>query len=134
MYSYIEERITDACLHHLRAHVCVHVSARVCVCSGAHVSAPKRVGAFRRRGSRVVRLAGVPVGVGVQREHRRVEHRIVDGLDQCMRRFPPAACTAGCGGSGRRVFDAARPKVCDTPTDVQLQLMEETTCGHRYWL
>ncbi len=33
------------------------------------------------------RLAGVPVGVGVQREHRRVEHRICDVNVLCKRRF-----------------------------------------------
>ena len=33
---------------------------------------------FRRRGPRVVWLADVPVGDGVQHEHRRVEHRVGD--------------------------------------------------------
>ncbi len=73
-------------------------------------SATKRAGTFRRRGPRVVRLAGFPVGIGVQREHRRVEHRVVDGLDQCMRRFPPAARTA----AEAVVFDAARSYRCNT--------------------
>jgi hypothetical protein len=73
-------------------------------------SATKRAGAFRRRGSRVVRLAGFPAGIGVQRERRRVEHRVVDGLDPCMRRFRPAARTA----AEAVVFDAARSYRCST--------------------
>ena len=73
-------------------------------------SATKRAGTFRRRGPRVVRLAGFPVGIGVQREHRRVEHRVVDGLDRCMRRFLPAARTA----AEAVVFDAARSYRCST--------------------
>ncbi len=67
-------------------------------------SVTKRAGTFRRRGPRVVRFAGLPVGIGVQREHRRVEHRVVDGLDPCMRRFRPAARTV----AEAVVFDAAR--------------------------
>ena len=31
-YSYIDERTTDACLHHLHARVCVSVFARACAC------------------------------------------------------------------------------------------------------
>jgi hypothetical protein len=44
----------------------VRAGARVRVCLGAHVSSPNRA----------ARLAGVPIGVGVQRGHRRVEHRV----------------------------------------------------------
>jgi hypothetical protein len=62
------------------------------VCSGAHASAPQRSSPFRRRRPRVARLAGVPVGVGVQREHRRVEHRACHRDERGMRRlFGPAA-------------------------------------------
>jgi hypothetical protein len=85
--GYMDERIADAGPPHTRAYVlrpCAR--ARVRVRSGALASAPTRVSAFRRRGPRVARLAGVPVGVGVQREHRRVEHRACHDVEQCMRR------------------------------------------------
>jgi hypothetical protein len=40
---YLDERITDACLPHICAHMCARVLARVRVCFlGAHASAPKR--------------------------------------------------------------------------------------------
>jgi len=45
------------------------------------------------------RRAGVPVGVGVQGEHRRVEHRVDILVGLGIRRFGPGRC----------VFDAARP-------------------------
>ncbi len=31
-HSYIDKRITDVCLHHRRAHVCVHACERVRMC------------------------------------------------------------------------------------------------------
>ncbi len=71
---------------------CVRARARVRVRLGSHASAPTRASAFRRRGPRVARLAGVPLGIGVQREHRRLEHRRGHRLVLCMRRlFGPAA-------------------------------------------
>jgi hypothetical protein len=66
------------------------VRARVRVRLGAHASVPTRASAFRRRGSRVARLAGVLLGVGVQRQHRRMEYRIGHHVVLCMRRFRPA--------------------------------------------
>ncbi len=60
------------------------VRARVRVRFGAHASVPTRASAFRRRGSRVARLAGVLLGVGVQRQHRRVEHGVGHHLVPCM--------------------------------------------------
>ncbi len=75
---------------------CVRARARACVRVrlGAHASAPTHASAFRRRGPRVARLAGVPLGVGVQREHRRVEHRVCVEHGRGMRRlFGPAART-----------------------------------------
>jgi hypothetical protein len=91
-YIYIEERITDACVRHRRAHVCVGVCAR----GSVWVWAPrylrrKRASPLRRRGRRAARLAGVPPGVGVQREHRRVEHRVGHLVVRGMRRFRPRA-------------------------------------------
>ena len=52
-HSYTEDRITDACARHRRAHVCAHVRARVGAGIGAHASAPNRASPSRRRGPRV---------------------------------------------------------------------------------
>ncbi len=105
--GYPDERIADAGPPHARARVlrpCVRVRL------GAHASAPALASAFRRRGPRVVRLAGVRVRVGVQREHRRVEHRACDYVVPSMRRLsgpggaPPQAGRARPGvrcGAGR---------------------------------
>ncbi len=83
----IEERVTDACVSHRHAHMCV--LARVCVWVWAHASAPNRASTFRRRGPRAVRLAGVFLSIGVQREHRRVEHCGGDEHGPGMRCFRP---------------------------------------------
>jgi hypothetical protein len=48
------------------------------------------------------RLAGVPVGVGLQREHRRVEHRASHDVVQRMRRFRPDAHRGRLRSVGRR--------------------------------
>ena len=65
---------------------CVHVRVRVCACAiGALASAPTHASAFRRRGPRVARLAGVLLGVGVQREHRIVERTTCDRSLFCVR-------------------------------------------------
>ena len=87
--------------------------ARARVCLGAHVSAPKRVSPFCRRGPRVAWLAGVLPGYSIQREHRRVEHRVGHGVDRGRRRFRPAA--RPCGGRARPVFDALRPLCAAAP-------------------
>jgi hypothetical protein len=88
---------------------CVRPRARVRVCDWAcmyprrHMRAP-----FRRRGPRVARLAGVRVGSSVQREHRRVEHRVGHNRVLCMRRlFGPGRRTTA-AGRARRVVDAWR--------------------------
>ena len=86
---------------------CASVCARACVCDLAathlrrHVRAPSR-----RRGPRVARRAGVLPGVGVQREHRRVEHRLSVEHGPGMRRLfgPGRRATAG----GRVLGTAAR--------------------------
>jgi hypothetical protein len=62
-------------------------SMRVRLGLGAHISAPKRASTFRRRGLRVPRLAGVHVREDVQREHRRVEHRVGVEHGRRMRHF-----------------------------------------------
>ncbi len=75
---------------HTRARAaCARARARVRVRSGAHASAPTHASAFGRRGPRVARRAGVPVGVGVQREHRRVECTTCDHLQFCVRKRRP---------------------------------------------
>ena len=96
-YSFLDDRITDACQHLRRPHVlpwgmCVH--ARVRVGLGAPATAPNRASPFRRRGPRAARLAGVLLGVRIQREYRRVEHRRGHHVVLCTRRFRPAARTA----------------------------------------
>ncbi len=89
--SKTEDRITDACVRHRCAHMCAQVRAHTPgrMDMGAHASAPTHTNAFRRRGPRAAWLAGVPLGVGIQREHRRVEHRGCHRLVPGMRRFRP---------------------------------------------
>ncbi len=67
--------------------------------------------AFRRRGPRVARLAGVLLGVVVQREHRRVEHRVGHNVGLCMRRLFGEAARQRKRDALGRVFDAARAVV-----------------------
>ena len=52
-YSYMEDRITDACLPHSRADVSARIYMRVGL--GAQASAQQRASTFRRRGLRVGR-------------------------------------------------------------------------------
>jgi hypothetical protein len=68
--------------------------ARPCVCVCVSVRFLELSSTFRRRGQRVVRLAGVRLGV--QREHRRVEHRASDDdvRGMCVRMYVRTAlCT-----------------------------------------
>jgi hypothetical protein len=57
----------------------------------------------------LLRRAGVHLGVGVQREHRRVEHRACHHASRSMRRSRPGG--AHYGGRARPGFGAARPFV-----------------------
>jgi hypothetical protein len=66
------------------------VCARARVCVGAPASAPTRASTLSRRRASRSRLAGVPVCVSLQREHRRMEHRTSHGLVLGMCRFRPA--------------------------------------------
>ncbi len=75
--------------------VCVCFSAHARECSRTHACAPKRASPFPRRRRRVVRLVGVPLCEGVQREHRRLEHRISVNHAVGMRRSRPAARLRG---------------------------------------
>ena len=85
---------------------CACVCARVCVCDRAPTHPRRNVRApSRRRRPRVARRAGVLLGVGVQREHRRVEHRRGHHVVPGMRRLRPGRrATAG----GRVLGTAAR--------------------------
>jgi hypothetical protein len=101
-------------------HTCAHVlrpCARACVRVrlGGHASGPTHASAFRRHGPREVRLAGVPVGLGVQREHRRVEHRLSVEHAVCMGRLfgpggaPPRRDALGGSSMRRGPLCAAAP-------------------------
>jgi hypothetical protein len=93
------------------APTCASTCARACVCDRAHTySALKRMSTIRRCRPRAARLAGVRL-VGVQREHRRMEHRLCHLVVLCMRHFRPVArhaadalgqCSMGHGRRARR--------------------------------
>ncbi len=87
----------------------VYFGARTRVQARTRVSAPKRVSTFRQLGPRLARLAGVLRDVGVQREHRRVEHRRSVNHAGGMRRARLAARHRG--ERARSVFDASQPYV-----------------------
>jgi hypothetical protein len=85
------------------------VRARSSVCVRAPASAPTRASTSRRVRAlpaaaerRIDRRAGVPVGVDLQREHRRVEHRLRLDIVPGMRRFRPGAHRGGLRSVGRR--------------------------------
>jgi hypothetical protein len=121
-----------------RAHVlrpCAR--ARVCVCDRAPTHpAPTHASAFRPRGPYVARLggglAGVRLCVGVQREHRRVEHRVGHHVVRGMRRLfgpggaPPQAGRAPAGCSMRR-----GPLCAAATADVLARVCAEP-CGHAH--
>ncbi len=90
---------------------CVRARERVRLRSGAHTSTPAHASAFCRLRPRVARLAGVPVGVGVQREHRRVEHRVCVGHGRGMRRLSGPGGARPRAGRARRVVGAKRAVV-----------------------
>ncbi len=82
-------RIAEAGMRHVRAEARVRARARVCACTRPHPC--RRVQALPAAAERRVnRLAGVQLGVGLQREHRRVEHRLRHELVQRMRHSRPA--------------------------------------------
>jgi hypothetical protein len=91
---------------------CVRARARACACDWAPTH-PRRTVRARSVGGgpRLARLAGVRGCVGVQRGHRRVEHRRGHRLERGMRRpfrpdrKPPQA------GRSRRLVGAARAVV-----------------------
>jgi hypothetical protein len=129
--SYTDDRIADARPASSHARMCC-VGACVCgrVRLGAHASAPTSASAFCRRGPRVARCAGVRVCVGVQRGHRRVEHRVSQHLVFGMRRLlGPAA--RHCGGTrcaGRRCGAGH----CAQRRRLRRLCVCAQTCGHAH--
>ncbi len=114
------------------AHV-LRPCARACarVRSGAHASAPNRASAFRRRGPRVARLAGVQLCGGVQREHRRVEHCVGQLVARGMRRLSGPGGAPPQAGRARRVVYAARAVVRGGTADARARVCAQT-CGHAH--
>jgi hypothetical protein len=109
---------------------CVRACARVCVRLGAHASAPTRASPSRRRRLRVPRLAGVPVCVGVQRRHRRVEHRACHRVVRGMRRL------SGPGGAQLRAGRARPGRRCGAGRCARRHRRSARvcvqTCGHAH--
>jgi hypothetical protein len=105
-YTYIEERITDACLHRPRVRPCVR--ARVRVCLGAPVSAPKHAGPFRRHhrvwlGSQAFRNTVFNADIGAWNTSR------VTSLPEVCAALGQGPADAHCGGRARPGLDVARP-------------------------
>jgi hypothetical protein len=93
-HIFVCEHITEADVHHIRVEVCVHacVCVRTCVCvCGRTCIHTGCTSTSRRR----LRLPGVQLGDGLQREHRRVEHRASDVVGRGMRRFGQLAQRGG---------------------------------------
>jgi hypothetical protein len=117
-----------------RAHVrtCARVRARVRVCDRAPTHPPRHV-RVRSVGvdRRWLRLAGVLLGVGVQRGHRRVEHRRGHHAVSGMRRFSgPAVRHCRRDALGRDV-DVARAVVRGGAADACARVCAQT-CGNAH--
>jgi hypothetical protein len=95
-------RAAEADMRHARAEARVHTRARSYVCVRAPASAPTRASTSRRRRASRSRRAGVLLCVGLQREHRRVEHRASHEIRLSMRRSRPGAHRGGLRAVGRR--------------------------------
>ncbi len=118
---YMEDRVTE-CVRapQMRAHV--RTCARAAACEYARPRNPRHTVRALSVGVDHVwlRLAGVLLGVGVQRGHWRVEHRRCHHVGDCMRRFRPGRrATAGVERRARPVVDAARPVVRGSTADAQ---------------
>ena len=117
---------------HTRARA-ASVRARVCVCDWAATHpAPTHASAFRRRGPRVARLAGVPLGGGVQREHRRVEHRRSHHVARGMRRSFRPGRRATAGGTRSVGSSMRRGPLCAAATADARARECAQTCGHAH--
>jgi hypothetical protein len=111
--SYTDERIAGARRRTQTRPRAASGRAHVCVCDRARTHPRRHMKArSRRRGPRVARRAGVLLGVGVQREHRLVEHRVCHHVGKCVRRSRPrrralwrmrsAGVRCGAAGCARR--------------------------------
>ncbi len=119
------------CLYTRHEWECERARAHERVCLVARASAPNLASTFRRCGPRAVGLSGVLLGllgVHVQREHRRVEHRVGVKHGLRMRRFRPAA---------RHVPDALgrssmrRGPLCAAPPPMRTNACAHTRTGTR---
>jgi hypothetical protein len=92
---------------------CVRARARVRVCDLAPTH-PRRHMRARSVGDgpRVARLAGVLLCGGVQREHRRVEHRACHRLEPGMRRLSGPGGAATAGGTRSAGWSVRRGPLC----------------------
>jgi hypothetical protein len=122
MYICVRLCVTRVYIHDplicMRAPVCDGDGSPVCARVGGLVlrarpepetlkpCGPLPVGVDRVR----LRRAGFQIGIGFQREHRRVEHRRCHQLGLGMRRFRPGC--AHDGGRARPGFDAGRGPLC----------------------
>ena len=79
----------------------------------------------------MVRHAGVPSGVGVQRKHRRVGHRACDHVGECIRRLSGPGGAPPQAGRARRVVGAARAVVRGGAADARARVCGQT-CGHAH--
>jgi hypothetical protein len=95
-----------------------------------HVSVPKRASPFRRRRPRVARLAGVRFGICVQREHRRVEHRVSHHIVCGMRLFRPGGAPPQ-AGRARWDVDAGRAVVRGGAAGARARACAQP-CGHAH--
>jgi hypothetical protein len=110
---------------------CVCVRARVRVRLGARASVPTHASALPSASTAMARPAGVLVGVGVQREHRRVEHRGRHLVVLGMRRpFGPGGAPPQ-AGRARKVSDAARAVVRGGTADARARACAQT-CAHAH--
>jgi hypothetical protein len=84
-------RVAEADMRHVHAQGehAASTRARSCACVGAPASAPTRASTSRFCRASRSRRAGFPEGVGLQREHRRVEHRLRHDVVLGMRRSRP---------------------------------------------
>jgi hypothetical protein len=143
LYTCVRVRVTRLCIQYpfictcenrpglcVRAQVCDGDGSAVCARVGGLVlrarpkprnrepCEPLPVGVDRVR----LRRAGVPSCVGVQRQHRRVEHRACHHVVLGIRRSRPG-CTHY-GGRARPGFDSARPVVRGCTADARAR------CAH----
>jgi hypothetical protein len=115
---YPGERNADAGPPHTRARA-ASVRARLCVCDWAPTHPRQHRAPCAGVDHVQLRLAGVPV-VGIQREHRRVEHRVTYLVVLCMRRLSGPGGARPQAGRARRVVDTAQAGVRSGAADARV--------------